>query len=137
MTTQQCDRKPGAPFLQHRKRLRAYVAGPYRDKRGMYYVDKNINDARQVACELWAMGFAVVCPHTNTRFMDGYAGISDCSFLEGDLDLIDGLDILVMMPRWRESSGATDEHEYAAHTGKPIYYWDNPDDRHALKEIAA
>jgi hypothetical protein len=116
-----------------RRRLVVYVAGPYRDPRGMYYVDKNVNEAREVAAQLWAWDFSVICPHTNTRFLDGYEGISDDAFLEGDLDQIERVDALVLMPRWKTSVGSVGEHAYAKELGLPVLFWQNEKDRALLK----
>ena len=48
----------------------AYISGPYR-ARTHDGVFENIMRARKVAREYWMKGFAVICPHTNTIFMDG------------------------------------------------------------------
>jgi hypothetical protein len=115
------------------RRLVVYVAGPYRDKRGMYYVDRNVNEAREVAAQLWAWDFSVICPHTNTRFMDGYEGIKDDAFLEGDLDQVERVDLMVIMPRWKTSVGTVGEHAFAKQLGIPIFFWEHTQDRDFLR----
>lgn len=116
-----------------RRRLVIYVAGPYRDKRGLYYVDRNICEAREVAAQLWAWDFSVICPHTNTRFIDGYEGIKDDAFLEGDLDQIERVDAVVFMPRWKTSEGSLGEYAFAKQLGIPVFFWQNEKDCAFLK----
>lgn len=112
--------------------LTAYVAGPYSDPRGLYYVEKNIQEARECAVELWGMGIAALCPHLNTYLMDGV--LSWERALEGDVELLRRLDVLVLLPRWRKSKGALVEAREAVKAYIPLYYW--PDDRRAL-EVAS
>jgi hypothetical protein len=60
----------------------AYVAGPYRAKTKIGII-LNILRARKVAKELWKMGYAVICPHSNSALMDGIA--PDEAFLNGGI----------------------------------------------------
>jgi len=98
-----------------------YVAGPYRDKRGAYYISKNIQAAAEIAIKLWNMGFAVICPHKNTALYDGV--IPDEDILKGDLEMLSRCDMVVMMPGWSESVGATRELTYAQEHDIPVTYW--------------
>jgi hypothetical protein len=116
-------------------RIVVYVAGPYRDSRGMYYVDRNVNEAREVACQLWSWDYAVICPHTNTRFMDGYDGIKIDAFLEGLIDIMERADIVVMMPRWRTSEGSRAEYERAKELGIPVFFWADDKDQEFLEQL--
>jgi hypothetical protein len=110
----------------------AYVSGPYRDNRGIHFVKQNIREAEAVALELWRMGYAVICPHMNTAFLDG--ACPDGVWLAGDLELLDRSDLIVMMPRHIESQGALAELVHAAIRGTPIFYW--PVDEPLLVENA-
>lgn len=116
-----------------KRRLVAYVAGPYRDSRGLYYIDRNVNNAREVAAQLWAWDYSVICPHTNTRFIDGYEGIKTEAFLEGDLDQIERVDIVVVMPNWKDSVGTVGELAFAKDLGVPVFFWENEKDRAFLR----
>jgi hypothetical protein len=118
-----------------KRRLIAYVAGPYRDERGLYYIDRNINEAREVAAQLWAWDFSVICPHTNSRFMDGFEGIKIDAFLEGDLDQVERVDLVVLLPRWRESVGARGECSHAIGFGIPVLEWAHPEEREFLRML--
>ena len=47
-----------------------YIAWPYRAS-SMWWIQQNIERAREVAFKYWHKGYAVICPHLNTQFMDG------------------------------------------------------------------
>lgn len=96
-----------------------YVAGPYRSKDGMWGVHQNIQRAKEVAANLWRMGFAVICPHANTAFMDGLG--TDEMFLNGDLEMVKRCDGVVMLSGWEESTGATKERQFAKDLGMPVF----------------
>jgi len=98
-----------------------YVAGKYRADswNGVY---ENILHARQEARKLWLAGWAVICPHANTYFMDGAGGETDGIFLAGDLELIRRSDAIYMLEGWKDSVGAKEEYELALELNMPIYY---------------
>lgn len=96
-----------------------YVAGPYRAATP-FQIQKNIREAAEIALKYWKLGFAVICPHTNTALFDGEA--PDEVWLTGDLELIRRCDVVVMTPRWKASVGAIAEHSLAEELGKEIIY---------------
>jgi hypothetical protein len=109
----------------------AYVSGPYRSPKGWqdhYGVLRNIQRAEQVAVELWRRGFAVICPHKNTAFLDGVAPVD--AWLQGDLVMVERCDLVVMVPGWETSEGANIEREHALRRGIPVCEW--PDDIKAI-----
>ena len=97
----------------------AYVSGAYRSDctNGVW---ENINKARTAAVKLWNKGYAVICPHTNSIFMDGIN--TDTTFLEGDLEILKRCDVIYMLKGWRKSQGATAEHDLAKKLKKEIIY---------------
>lgn len=95
----------------------AYIAGPYRAET-ISGVRENIEAARWVAEEYWRRGFAVVCPHLNSAFMDGV--VPDAAFIEGDLCIIGRCDLVVMAPGWQDSAGARREREVAEALRIPV-----------------
>ena len=98
-----------------------YVAGPYTGKTKTER-DEHIAAARKVAEDLWGEGHAVICPHTNSGFFDdSRPEIGYSAYAEGYLDMVARVDALVMMPNWKDSPGATNEHEYAVELGVPIF----------------
>ena len=98
-----------------------YCAGPYRSPLGMYGVKQNIDRAHEASRRLWAAGYAVICPHANSAYMDGVA--TDQVFLDGDLEILRRCDEVVLLPNWEESDGARREKQEAEWLGKPIHYW--------------
>lgn len=105
------------------KQLVAYVSGPYRDARGVWWVEQNIRAAEAVAVALWGMGFAAICPHTNTKHMDGAFPASDDVFLNGDLAIVRKCDLVVMVGHWSRSAGALKELAEADRHGIPAFRW--------------
>ena len=97
----------------------AYIAGPYRDRRGAYWVTKNIESARAVAADVWTYGWVALCPHLNTALFDGL--MADDVFLEGTLELMRRADVLVLAPGWARSEGTAVEIIEAVNSGIPIY----------------
>lgn len=94
-----------------------YVAGPYRGD-----VEQNIQNAREVAIELWKLGHTVICPHANSAHMDE-AGIAHETFIEGDLKIIARCDALVVLPVFQDSEGTLQEIAYAERLRVPIYWY--------------
>jgi nucleoside 2-deoxyribosyltransferase len=100
----------------------AYVAGPYRAARERQVVE-NIRKAEEVALALWKLGFAVICPHKNTALFGGAHGLADDVWLQGDLVMLERCDLIVMTPRWADSSGAIAELQHARAKGIPVFMW--------------
>lgn len=94
-----------------------YVSGRYSGD-----VDKNIEEARDVAIACWRIGHAVICPHLNTAHFEVEApDISYDDYISGDLSMIARCDAMVMVPGWQDSKGAVIEKDYAASLGIPVY----------------
>ncbi|MGY6214947.1 DUF7768 domain-containing protein [Methylolobus aquaticus] len=108
-------------MIKPSRQILAYVAGPYRDRRGTYYVDQNIWAARQLAAGLWARGFTAVCPHLNTSHFDGL--VSDQAFLDGTLEMMRRCDLVVITSTWHTSAGTIGEIREALRLGIPVYIW--------------
>lgn len=95
----------------------AYIAGPYRANTVSGIVD-NIRKAEAVAIEYWKKGYAVICPHKNTALLDGVC--NDDVWLKGDIEIMKRCDVIVMVPGWAKSTGATDEYNIAVSLGMEI-----------------
>ena len=96
-----------------------YVAGAYRAN-SLNGVWDNIMHARAVARQLWIDGWAVICPHANSIFMDGEE--TDGLFLKGDLEIVRRCDAIYMLTNWEQSEGARGEYELARNLDLEVYF---------------
>ena len=96
----------------------AYIAGPFRAANA-WEIEENIRRAERVALDAWRAGFAVICPHTNTRFFQGAA--PDRVWLDGDMEILIRCDLVILVEGWDSSMGALKEVEVARHRGIPVY----------------
>lgn len=95
-----------------------YVAGPFRGP-DHWAIEQNIRRAETLALDVWKLGAAAICPHTNTRFYQGAA--PDDVWLTGDLAILAKCDAILMTPDWQRSSGARAEYEFAVTQGIPTF----------------
>jgi hypothetical protein len=96
-----------------------YIAGPYRDKRGEWFVKQNIENAEEAALFVWKNGGVALCPHKNTS---GFGGAADDNvWLEGDLALLSRCDAVLMVEGWEKSGGARAERDFAINSDIPVY----------------
>lgn len=102
---------------KHKKVI--YIAGPYRDPRGEYYVKCNIDNAEKAALFVWSNGGVALCPHKNTSFLGG--ACPDEVWLAGDLELLSRCDAVYAMPECFKSQGALKEIAYAKQHEIPIF----------------
>uniref|UniRef100_A0A6M3J7I4 DUF4406 domain-containing protein n=1 Tax=viral metagenome TaxID=1070528 RepID=A0A6M3J7I4_9ZZZZ len=91
-----------------------YVAGPFRGPNS-WEIEQNIRRAETLALEVWRLGAACICPHTNTRFFQGAA--DDTVWLDGDLEILRRCDAVLMTDDWERSTGARAERDEAAKRG--------------------
>lgn len=95
-----------------------YIAGKYRGATP-WEVEQNIRAAEDIAAKVWAMGHAALCPHANSRHMEGVA--SDEHFLAGTLELMRRCDAVLLVPNWHRSEGARAEVAEAERQGMPVF----------------
>ena len=76
--------------------------------------------AMAVALEIWRMGAVALCPHANTMFFQSAA--DDSVWLDGDIELLNRCDAVVMTPDWERSAGARAERDHAVAEGIPVFY---------------
>ena len=96
-----------------------YIAGPYRDSRGEWFVRQNIRNAEKAAEFVWQHGGVAICPHKNTAGFGGLPGCPDEIWLEGDLEILRRCDAVWLVEGWQDSTGARNEHEEAARRSIP------------------
>src|SRR4030042_1447614 len=97
-----------------------YIAGPYKDPT-RYGVLCNIMRAREAALDVWQLGHAALCPHSNTAFFGGARGILDSAWYEGDLEMLRRCDGVYLVDGWENSRGTLEEIDLAQELGLPIY----------------
>lgn len=112
----------------------AYIAGPFRAA-NHWEVEQNIRRAEALALDVWRLGIAVICPHTNTRFFDGAA--PDALWLDGDLEILRRCDLVVATPDWERSKGATAEIAEAKERGLLVFLAGDPHWKDALRAWAS
>lgn len=95
-----------------------YVAGPFRGPNS-WEIEENIRRAERLSLEVWRLGAAAVCPHTNTRFFQGAA--PDDVWLDGDLAILAKCDGILMTSDWERSNGARAELRFAESRGIPSF----------------
>ena len=96
----------------------AYISGPYRADT-LERIEANITAAENEAIWWLSNGFAVICPHKNTRNF-GEVFNEDKVLLPADEELVSRSDIIVMLPGWRVSTGSKVEHARARKEDKVI-----------------
>lgn len=106
-----------------------YVSGPYSGD-----TEKNILQARDIAAQLWEMGHAVICPHTNTALFERIGTATYDQYIAGDLQMIARCDGLVMTPDWKASKGANIEFDYATSLGIPVWVWPESPEVHITEK---
>lgn len=102
--------------------LLVYVAGKYRASTE-WELEQNIRRAEEIARQLWAEGFAVICPHKNTAHFGGV--LEDPQednelWLMGDFEMVKRCDVLFRMEG--KSNGADREVALAKEKGIPVFY---------------
>lgn len=95
-----------------------YIAGPYRAKTP-YGVEQNIRAAEAMILPVAAYGCVAVVPHLMFRAHDG--ALPDEWFLAATLEIMRRCDAVLMLPTWRQSSGARDERDEAIRIGLPVF----------------
>lgn len=102
----------------------AYIAGPYRGKSKIKFINYlqrqiNINRAAKVAKWAWKEGYAVICPHLNSRNLDGV--VEDLMFLYGDQEILIRCDLMILVPGWTTSEGTREEIKFALMNDMKIF----------------
>jgi nucleoside 2-deoxyribosyltransferase len=99
-----------------------YVAGKYTDTCA-YLVERNIDVAKNLAIDVWKLGAAAICPHTNSAHFEGAA--SGQAFIDGTLEMMRRCDAVLVCPNWTTSSGTKGEIAEAERLGIPVFYYLN------------
>ena len=96
-----------------------YIAGPYRAK-SPFEQNRNIAEAELMAQYYWKRGYAVICPHLNSRNFDGL--IPDEQFLTGMKVILVKCDTIAFHPNWEASVGSLAEYDLAKILNIPMLF---------------
>ena len=98
-----------------------YIAGPYKAATP-YETLCNILAARERALDVWELGGAALCPHSNTALFDGARGIPDATWYTGYAEMLLRCDAVYTVPGWERSIGATEEINLALRHAIPVLH---------------
>lgn len=96
-----------------------YIAGPFRGPTA-WHVAENVRAAERAGHDVAHLGAMPLIPHANTAHFDGL--LDGAFWIAGTAELLRRCDAILMLPTWRESSGARGEHEIAKAERIPIFY---------------
>lgn len=105
-------------WYRGRMKVVVYIAGKYRGPNS-WAIECNIRKAEEMAAKVWAMGLIALCPHSNSRHMEGVT--TDQHMLDGTMELMRRCDAVLLLNNWRQSEGALGEIEEAKSRGIPIF----------------
>ena len=91
-----------------KRHILIYVAGPY-SSNNLTVRDNYIANAERVSARLWELGFAVLCPHLNSRNFERITKVGYNEFIEGYLTILRRCDIAIFLPGWQKSAGCLRE----------------------------
>lgn len=102
-----------------------YIAGPFRSTNAdgtsnAWGVQQNVMAAMARALEVWKRGAAAICPHSNNMFFQDADGVTDQTWLDGDIELLIRSDAVFTTENWRKSVGATTEVKIAREREIPV-----------------
>lgn len=96
-----------------------FIAGPFRAPTP-WGVEQNIRAAEEAALQVWSLGAAALCPHTNTRFFD--RALPDEIFLAGTRLLLSRCDAMLVVGNWKDSEGTREEINWASNRNIPKFF---------------
>lgn len=133
----------------------AYISSPYRSRKGIYEITRNIRRAEKAMVKLCRMGFAVFCPHKATSLLDGAisgpkypgSGMSGAKtkepytigddgdfWINMDLEFLRRSDLVVALKGVSASEGCKIELAEANARNIPVYYFKR--DKERLAKLA-
>lgn len=100
-----------------------YVAGPISDQNPLQVL-ANINAGIEASAYLVSMGFAVFCPFLDFQYFLTKHGqyINKEMIQQNSLAFVDKCDVMLVLPRWKSSSGTKREAARARSLGMPVYF---------------
>lgn len=97
-----------------------YVAGPFRGATPLD-VRRNVEAARDLGLRVAQCGGYPMIPHTMTAEFDKQ--LTDQFWLDGTMEMLRRCDAIILLPTWKQSTGAKAEAE-EARTRMPTFHTD-------------
>ena len=97
-----------------------YLAGPMTPKNG-YTLEQNIEQAAAVYFQLVRARIPTFCPQIGAALQAAF-DTSYETWMAYDFAVIDQCHVVLMLPRWETSEGASREYAYALKCGKRIVF---------------
>jgi Domain of unknown function (DUF4406) len=104
-----------------RKDTLVYISGPITPNH-RFSIEDNVAEALRTFISLTNMGIPAFCPHLVALAPSCHLEVKYTVWLEYDLVVITRCTHMLMLPRWKESSGAMQEMEYAKSLKIPILF---------------
>jgi hypothetical protein len=111
-----------------------FIAGPYIGDGRAETIEANIREAESFAIALANAHIGFFCPHLHTQHFGAKANAPETFFHALDFQFLSYADAVLLTPRWRTSSGASREREWAIAKGLPLFYPKSPAD---VKDVSA
>ena len=102
-----------------RKDVFVYIAGPIAPLGG-YTIEENVAEASKMFLKLSQLGIPAYCPHLTALLPTAHT-FDYKLWTDIDFAIIDRCTHMIMLPRWAESKGATEELLYADSHGIPAF----------------
>ncbi len=100
-----------------------YIGGTYEE------IEANIREAEKYQVALANAGIGVFCPHNHTEHFEEKANAMEEYYKELDLEILKrAVDVILALPKWKESKGTLAEMAVIKEIGLPVFYPKSPDD---------
>lgn len=96
-----------------------YISGPMTPKLG-FTAEQNVAEGVKTYIEVLKLGIPAFCPHLSGIYPSAWTELTWETWLNYDLAVIERCTHMLMMPRWKESTGAQKEYEFAVTRRKPV-----------------
>lgn len=98
-----------------------YISGPMTAKDG-YSIEANLAEGVDRFLDLLKRGIPAHCPHLTGYPPSCWTALDHAAWITLAQVVLDRCTHVLMLPRWRSSTGARIEHAYAVEKGLPIAY---------------
>jgi len=96
-----------------------FISGPSKSM-DIFLRERIKTQPAMLALEVWSLGVACICPHTNSGFLFGE--LPEEIFLTGYLEILERCDALLLTENWQQSTRSRKERQRAIELQIPIFY---------------